>query len=307
VLQRIRVTHLAAGGTFRLRRCRDCDLVYLTPRLDDATLATLYGEEFYFPSESPFGAIAEGVKDLIQDARRHVIEKRARIGRLLDVGSGDGAFVHHMASHGWDATGLDFSPAASELAARRGLRGRYLMGSLADHDLPLRSFDAVTLWQVLEHIGEPVAMLRRAHALLRPGGLLVASVPNIDSLSATLTRERWWGLDVPRHLVHYTPATLRRVVSEAGLSVVDVRHFSFQYDPYALLHSTLDWTFTRRHFLSDLAKQQVAQAMSPLEYGWNVTALAVLAPVLAPLSLLATTAGAALRRGGFIEVIARRP
>jgi SAM-dependent methyltransferase len=307
VLQRIRVTHLAAGGTFRLRRCRDCDLVYLTPRLDDATLATLYGEEFYFPSESPFGAIAEGVKALIQDARRQVVEKRARIGRLLDVGSGDGAFVHHMASHGWDATGLDFSPAASELAARRGLRGRYLMGSLADHDLPLRSFDAVTLWQVLEHIGEPVAMLRRAHALLRPGGLLVASVPNIDSLSATLTRERWWGLDVPRHLVHYTPATLRRVVSEAGLSVVDVRHFSFQYDPYALLHSTLDWTFTRRHFLSDLAKQQVAQAMSPLEYGWNVTALAVLAPVLAPLSLLATTAGAALRRGGFIEVIARRP
>jgi SAM-dependent methyltransferase len=307
VLQRIKAPHPAAGGTFRLRRCRDCDLVYLTPRLDDATLATLYGEEFYFPSESPFGAIAEGVKALIQDARRQVVEKRARIGRLLDVGSGDGAFVHHMASHGWDATGLDFSPAASELAARRGLRGRYLMGSLADHDLPLRSFDAVTLWQVLEHIGEPVAMLRRAHALLRPGGLLVASVPNIDGLSATLTRERWWGLDVPRHLVHYTPATLRRVVAEAGLNVVDVRHFSLQYDPYALLHSTLDWTFTRRHFLSDLAKQQVAGAMGPLEYGWNVTALAVLAPVLAPLSLLATTAGAAFRRGGFIEVIARRP
>jgi len=307
VLQRIAVSHRVVGGTYRLRRCRDCDLVYLTPRLEDATLATLYGEEFYFPEDSAFSAVAEGVKALIQDARRQVIEKRARVGRLLDVGSGDGAFVHHMASHDWEATGLDFSPAASELAARRGLRGRYLMGSLADHDLPQRSFDAVTMWQVLEHIGEPVPMLRRVYELLKPGGLLVASVPNIDGLTAALTRERWWGLDVPRHLVHYTPATLRRAVGESGLDVVDVRHFSLQYDPYALLHSSLDWAFTRRHFLSDLAKQQVAGGMGSLEYGYNVTALAVLAPVLAPLSLLATTAGAAFRRGGFIEVIARRP
>jgi len=306
VLRRITVTHPVAGGTYRLRRCHDCDLVHLTPRLEDEMLATLYGEEFYFPERSAFSAIAEGVKELIQDARRHVVEKRARIGRVLDVGSGDGAFVHHMASHGWDAVGLDFSPAAGELAARRGLRGRFLMGSLADHDLPSGSFDAVTLWQVLEHIGDPVSMLRRAHALLRPGGLLIASVPNIEGLSAVLTRERWWGLDVPRHLVHYTPSTLRRVVNESGLRVLDVRHFSLQYDPYALLHSSLDWTFTRRHFLSDLAKQQVAEAMGPLEYGYNVAALAVLAPVLAPLSLLATMAGACFRHGGFIEVIARR-
>jgi 2-polyprenyl-3-methyl-5-hydroxy-6-metoxy-1,4-benzoquinol methylase len=307
VLRRIVVSHLAIGGTYRLRRCLDCDLVYVTPRLDDRTLATLYGAEFYFPKDSALSGIATGVQELIQDARRQVVEKRARVGRLLDVGSGDGQFVHHMAGHGWDATGLDFSSAASELAARRGLRGRFLLGSLADHDLPPGSFDAVTLWQVLEHIGEPVAMLQRVRELLRPGGLLVASVPNIEGLSAVLTQERWWGLDVPRHLVHYAPHTLRRAVSEAGLTVVDVRHFSLQYDPYALLHSSLDWAFTRRHFLSDLAKQQVAESMGPLEVGYNVTALAVLAPVLAPLSLLATTAGAAFRRGGFIEVIARRP
>src|SRR5436190_12090260 len=268
VLRRIDVRHLAIGGTYRLRRCLDCDLVYVTPRLDDQTLATLYGAEFYFPKDSALSAIASGVQELIQDARRQVVEKRARVGQLLDVGSGDGMFVHHMAGHGWDATGLDFSAAASELAARRGLRGRFLMGSLADHDLPPGSFDAVTLWQVLEHIGEPVAMLRRVRELLRPGGLLVASVPNIDGLSAVLTQERWWGLDVPRHLVHYSPRTLRRVVSDAGLHVLDVRHFSLQYDPYALLHSSLDWAFSRRHFLSDLAKAQVEGGMGPLEYGY---------------------------------------
>ena len=307
VLQRIPVRHLKIGGTYRLRRCLDCELVFLTPRLDDETLATLYGEEFYFPPESAFSAIAAAVQGLIQDARRQVIERRASVGRVLDVGSGDGAFVHHMASHGWDATGIDFSAAAQALALRKRLRGRHLHGSLADCDVPPASQDVITMWQVLEHIGEPLPFLERVVQLLRPGGLFVASIPNIEGWSAALTRERWWGLDVPRHLVHYTPATLRRAVGEAGLHVVDVRHFSLQYDPYALLHSSLDWAFSRRHFLSDLAKAQVEVAMGPLEYGYNVTALAVLGPVLAPLSLLATTAGACFRRGGFIELIARRP
>ena len=305
-LRRIEVRHSGLEGTFQLRQCSGCELVYVRPRPDDSLLARLYDEEFYFPDDSAFHDIASGVQDLIQDARRDVVEKRVRVGRLLDVGSGDGAFVHHMTSHGWDATGLDFSPTARELALRRRLRGRFLHGSLMNVELPERSFDTVTLWQVLEHIGEPLPLLRRVNNLLRPGGLLVASVPNIEGLSAVLTGDRWWGLDVPRHLVHYTPRTLRDAVRRAGLRVVDVRHFSLQYDPYALLHSSLDWAFTRRHFLSDLAKSNVEGHMGPLEYGYNLTALAVLGPVLAPLSLLATTAGACLRHGGFIEIIARR-
>ena len=304
--RRFDLRHSGLEGEFQLRKCDSCELVYIWPRPDDRVLPRLYGEEFYFPSDSAFHGIASGVQNLIQDARRGVIEKRSRAGRLLDVGSGDGTFVHHMAAHGWDATGLDFSPAARELALRRKLRGSFLHGSLTDVDLPAGSFDAITLWQVLEHIGEPLPALRRVRELLRPGGLFVASVPNIEGLSAVLTGERWWGLDVPRHLVHYSPRTLRRAVLGAGLQVVDIRHFSFQYDPYALLHSSLDWAFTQRHFLSDLAKSQVERRMEPLEYGYNLTALAVLGPLLAPVSLLATTAGACLRHGGFIEIIARR-
>ena len=85
-----------------------------------------------------------------------------------------------------------------------------------------------------------------------------------------------------------------------------VNHLSLQYDPYALLHRTLDWVFTRRHFLSDFAKQQVAADVTPAEYAYNLAALALLGPVVAPLSLLASVAGSAFGRGGFIEVFARR-
>jgi hypothetical protein len=79
-----------------------------------------------------------------------------------------------------------------------------------------------------------------------------------------------------------------------------------QYDPYGLLHSTLDWVFTRRHFLSDFAKQQVPGDVRAAEYAYNLAALLVLGPLLAPLSVLTTATAAAVGRGGFIEVFARR-
>jgi predicted SAM-dependent methyltransferase len=211
-----------------------------------------------------------------------------------------------MAGAGWDATGLDFSPAAHALASERADGGRFLHGSIFDHAFKPASVDAVTMWQVLEHVGEPREFLACCHDLMRPGGCFVAAVPNIEGLSARLTGERWWGLDVPRHLVHYSPRTLCRALERAGFTVVRLNHLSLQYDPYGLLHSSLDWVFTRRHFLSDLAKRQVGADVGPVELAWNLAALAALGPVLAPCCVLTTAAAAYAGRGGFIEVFARR-
>jgi 2-polyprenyl-3-methyl-5-hydroxy-6-metoxy-1,4-benzoquinol methylase len=294
------------AGVFELRRCLGCELVYVDPRPGDHALASLYDEDFYFSTGWSYETLASWVIEFIQTRRRLRVERYVRPGRLLDIGSGDGRFVHHMARHGWDATGIDFSPAALEFARRIHNGGRFLQGSLEDCDFPSGSLDLITLWQVLEHIGEPRPLLRRCHELLTRGGLFVASVPNIDGLSSRLTRERWWGLDVPRHLVHYSPATLNRSLERAGFRVIRIRHRSLQYDPYALLHSSLDWVFTRRHFLSDFAKRHESGDMSGSEFLYNLTALAVLAPVLAPLSVATTTVGSFLGYGGFIEVHARR-
>ncbi len=300
----------AAGGrvaeVFELRECRTCGIVFLDPRLDDRLLARLYDEDFYFSTGWSYHALASRVIESIQARRRHRVEAYVRPGRLLDIGSGDGSFVHHMARHGWDATGIDPSPAALAFARRASNGGRFLRGSLDDFVGAPRSLDLVTMWQVLEHVGEPRPLLRRSRDLLRPGGLFVASVPNIEGWSSRLTGERWWGLDVPRHVVHYAPATLGRLVERAGLRVVRVRHRSFQYDPYALLHSALDWAFTRRHFLSALAKRQIPGDMGPGEMAYDLAVLATLAPALAPLCVATTSLAACLGHGGFIEIHARR-
>ena len=293
-------------GEFQLLRCGDCGLVYVSPCPSDGALAALYDEEFYFSTGWSYAALASYVIECIQSRRRHRVERYARRGRLLDIGSGDGHFVHHMARQGWEATGIDFSPAALEFARRIDSGARFLQGSLDDHDFTPGQLDVVTLWQVLEHMGEPRPLLRRCHELLRPGGTLIAAVPNIDGLSSRLTGERWWGLDVPRHLVHFTPATLRAALEGAGFRVMHVRHRSLQYDPYALLHSSLDWVFTRRHFLSDFAKRHPAKRMGRAEFLYNLVALVVLAPLLAPVCLLTAAVAGACGRGGFIEVHARR-
>ncbi len=306
LVRRIEVPAANHIGHFELRRCRTCDLVHVSPRLCDEELTELYDEDFYFSTGGTLGTLTSSIVELIQSRRRERVERYVSPGRLLDIGSGDGRFVQHMARHGWAATGIDFSTAALECSRRFHSGARFFHGALEDHNFPERSLDLVTLWQVLEHIGEPLELLERCHILLRPGGMIVAGVPNIDGLSSRLTGSRWWGLDVPRHQIHYTPATLRRMLEAAGFRVIHIRHRSLQYDPYALLHSSLDWFFTRRHFLSDLAKRQVPQDMGGVELARNLATLAALAPLLAPLALAATTAGSCFGYGGFIEVHARR-
>jgi len=242
LIQTIEVTRGPAASSYGLRLCLACELIFVDPRLDDSILARLYDEDFYFSTGWALQGIAELVMREIQRTRQRRVQRFVPAGALLDIGSGDGRFVQHMASEGWQATGLDFSPAAQALAQARRSNARFLCGSIFDHEFKPESIDVVTLWQVLEHIGEPREFLERTHALMRPGGVFVAAVPNIEGLSARLTGKRWWGLDVPRHLVHYSPRTLCRGLERAGFTVLRVNHLSMQYDPYALLHSSRDAT-----------------------------------------------------------------
>ncbi len=238
-------------GEFNVVRCRKCGLGRTNPRPTRASLAEAYPEEY--PAHQAAAREARVPRGLLRRAlvnrlnyplgrrwprlvravmlpvTRAVLARRRAVGylpfagqgRLLDFGCGVGRYVSKMAAAGWKAEGIDISAQAVRLGRQAGLTLHH--GTLPGLDLPAESFDAVTMWQALEHVPSPKATLEAAARLLRPGGRLMVVCPRLDSLDAKWFGSCWFALELPRHLWHFTEATLRRHLEATGFEVERVR------------------------------------------------------------------------------------
>jgi SAM-dependent methyltransferase len=215
------------------------------------------------------------------EERYGAIAGHAQPGRLLDVGATAGFFVHAAASHGWDAHGIELSDDTASIARERyGLD--VTTGRLEQVGLPSESFDAVTLWDIIEHVLDPLDTMRRVAAALKPGGIVAISTPNIDGLypraSYRIGRliHHWPAVEPPAHLSQFSTRTLTDLLDRAGFDVVAVKHES---QPLAYTFGGRD-AFRGRRGLRALAY----------------------AAVFAPLAWL----GPRVRAGDEIEVVARK-
>ena len=138
---------------------------------------------------------------------------------LLDVGCSSGAFVHTAVRLGFDAEGVDPAPAAAQAARVAGLKVE--KGLLHEVGYAEHSFDAVTLFEVIEHVRDPIALLRECHRILRPGGVLMVGTGNCDSWTAHALGARWEYLDISRHGGHisfFNPGSLRLAARRTGFT-----------------------------------------------------------------------------------------
>lgn len=142
--------------------------------------------------------------------------------RLLDVGCGNGAFLRRAATLGWDGYGVEPDPAAANVAAN-ALGTRVFVGSLEEASFEDCIFDVITMNHVIEHVYEPRRLLSECLRLLRPGGHLVVTTPNAESLGHKWFKQDWRGLEVPRHLVIFTRDSLAQAVVGAGFSLSVLR------------------------------------------------------------------------------------
>jgi 2-polyprenyl-3-methyl-5-hydroxy-6-metoxy-1,4-benzoquinol methylase len=210
-----------AKDHMQLMRCGACDLVYVSPTFDEAHYREVYASREY----------QDIVRDLGIKSHEYRVERfgRERVAlmaaqletrrpRYLDVGCSTGFVVEAARNAGWDAVGTDLNPSAIEFGRSRQLDLR--TAALEDAGFEPGSFDAVSLFDVLEHLLDPLQTLRAAVRLLRPGGIIFLYVPNYDSASRLLMGKDAHFIWPTHHLNYYTPATMRDLMAREGLDTV---------------------------------------------------------------------------------------
>lgn len=139
-------------------------------------------------------------------------------GKLLDVGCGNASFLARMQKLGWDVVGVE-PDAKSARVAREQLRMPVAVGTLGVGKFSDDSFDAITAHHVIEHMHDPVEFLRESWRILKPGGGLVVTTPNIESFGHRLFRGSWRGLEVPRHLYLFSLPSLGTCIRQLGYRI----------------------------------------------------------------------------------------
>lgn len=248
-------TFFCAPGSWNLYNCQSCGSGYLNPRPTPATIGLAY--ETYYTHQQElsehfehlswlrrlqrllgngyrnhrFGTAFQPASRLGVVAAKLLPRLRANIDsglrhipcatpgmRLLDIGCGNGAFLTRARSAGWEVVGVDPDPRAVEIARGHGLD--IYQGGVEVLDPARERFDGITLSHIIEHVHEPLTVLRYCHALLKPGGWIWVDTPNLGAPGNHRYRADWRGLEPPRHLVLFTRDSLIWALRQIGFQAV---------------------------------------------------------------------------------------
>ncbi|MCG7996176.1 MAG: class I SAM-dependent methyltransferase [Candidatus Thiodiazotropha taylori] len=213
-------------GEFQVVRCGNCGLMRTDPRPTPASMGFYYPDDYppylgtQVNSRNGSGGFKHWIKSLLDTKAQAIPELNP--GRMLEVGCASGNYLHKMAGQGWQVKGIEFSPQAAASARANGYEVH--TGSLESVDLGASELDLITGWMVLEHLHDPLKGLEKLHAWAKPGAYLALSVPNAASLEFKLFQSRWFALQLPNHLYHFTPETLTKLLKQAGWEVESVHH-----------------------------------------------------------------------------------
>lgn len=277
---------------FKIMRCRECGLYFISPRPSLAEIMQYYPYEGY----EPYYAAIDERPTLERLHRCHIQRKRCRFferakteGRLLDVGCATGNFLAQIRERGeWETYGVEINQAAAEYARER-FELNVFHGELREACYPSDYFDVVTMWSVLEHLHDPLGSVREVRRILRPGGILSFTIPNGDSLDAQLFGPHWAFFDPPRHLYTFSRRALEELLSRGGFEIIEVRSFTAGY---LSLWRSIRLLIQSRESIADTAVQRLVSRLMPSK-------------LFRALSFPYTWTTARLGRGATVSVLAR--
>jgi 2-polyprenyl-3-methyl-5-hydroxy-6-metoxy-1,4-benzoquinol methylase len=215
---------------FRIVECKGCGFAFTNPRPAIDQLGKYYQSEDYISHSNTKKGI---VSRLYQAVRKRTLNSKLRLlnsnvsakGSLLDIGCGTGEFLNVCQQDGWKVLGIE----PSQDARHQGIEN-YKLEILDEANLetlPAASFDAITMWHVLEHVPNLEARVKRIFELLKPNGLFLVAVPNRNSHDAAHYGAFWAAYDVPRHLWHFRPRDMRALMANCGFGVKEIKPMKF--------------------------------------------------------------------------------
>lgn len=230
-------------GEWAFKKCpnKECELVWLDPAPLETELWKAY-TTYHTHTRNSSGKTEELLLSLANrlariaflpvwirnglwreaDYLRYMTLKNTPAGKLLDVGCGGGRFMNRMGRMGWEVEGIDFDEKATAKITRRYGMKTYT-GDLASCRLPDASYDAITLSHAIEHLFDPEKILAECKRILKPGGRLVITTPNVEGAAAKLFGRFWRGWEPPRHLHLFSVNPLRNILLKTGFDIGEIR------------------------------------------------------------------------------------
>lgn len=225
------IDQLVSRESFTILECEQCGCRLTQGAPDRSASSRYYESADYISHSNTRQGLINRIYQLVR--KRTLLQKVKWVerstglsaGRILDVGSGTGAFVAALRKAGWQADGLEPDPTARRVA--QDDFGVALLDIDQLFSLPDHTFDAITLWHVLEHVHDLDGYLQQFQRLLKPGGSLLVALPNHTSWDAIHFGKWWAAYDVPRHLYHFSPRSIQHLSKRHRFSVASIRPMWF--------------------------------------------------------------------------------
>ncbi|MEX0965734.1 MAG: class I SAM-dependent methyltransferase [Bacteroidia bacterium] len=222
--------HVVSGETYTVEECLSCGLLLTNPRPAKDAIGPYYMSENYMPHSPDDGGLIGNLYKMVRVfllwRKQKVIasnlaDKQSSNTTILDIGCGTGEFLNKCKESGWKTVGVE--PVADARKHAKDTFGLSVFEEVEQPEVSKQLYDAITLWHVLEHIHDVNEAIENIYKLLKNDGFVLIAVPNSSSSNAKIYGDYWAALDVPRHIYHFNPSSIQKLMEKHGFSLSSIQ------------------------------------------------------------------------------------